>query len=335
MENKVSIILPVYNVQKYIHKAVTSVLNQTHKDFELLIIDDGSPDDSIKIAQTFQDNRIKIFHKKNGGLSDARNYGLEKAKGEYVYFMDSDDWIEPELLRDSLEILFKENLDFLIFGYMQDDEDETGNFKNSQAFIPANKCLKKGKDRLQIDENLLGILGYAWNKLYRRSFLDQNNIHFEKGISLVEDILFNSKVYSISDKMRLVDKAYYHYLNRPVTTLIKQFHPDSFELKVKKSRSLELFFESWSVKNKEEFLAHSLVSGIKYCIYNLYAYDNGMSYTEKGNIIRQMFMHDRTTLLIPYFNAVGIKDIIFKTLISKKLYKPFNFLMSSRKKHYV
>lgn len=173
---KVSIILPVYNVEKYIKKSIESVLNQTYTDFELLVIIDGSPDNSKQVAEEFTDSRIKIFEKENGGLSDARNYGLERAKGQYVYFMDSDDWIEPNLLEDNLKIIEEENLDVVIFGYIQDDEDIDGNILSSQAISPGNAVFLKKNNDLILDRNRLGIMGYAWNKIYRKSFFSESSL---------------------------------------------------------------------------------------------------------------------------------------------------------------
>src|SRR5690625_6955531 len=108
---KVSIILPCYNVEKHLAQSIDSVLSQTHSNFELLVVIDGSPDNSKEIAEEYavKDARITVFDKPNGGLSDARNYGLKKAQGEFIYFMDSDDWIEPDLLKDNLKIIAQED----------------------------------------------------------------------------------------------------------------------------------------------------------------------------------------------------------------------------------
>src|SRR5690606_38194995 len=123
-----SIILPCYNVENYLPRAIESVLNQTNPDFGLLVVIDCSPDNSKTSAEKYalNDDRMRVFEKPNGGLSDARNYGVERAKGEFIYFMDSDDFIEPDLLEDKLKTIEDENLDFIIFGYTQDDEEKEG-----------------------------------------------------------------------------------------------------------------------------------------------------------------------------------------------------------------
>lgn len=320
---KISIILPVYNVEAYLPKAIDSVLAQTWQDFELLIVIDGSPDNSKQIAEDYaeKDNRIKIFEKENGGLSDARNYGMERASGEYIYFMDSDDWIEPNLLEECIREVNQKNLDFLIFGYQQDNENENGELLSSEKVIPNLGLYKKNEDQLLIDKNHLGLMGYAWNKVYKLSFLQHNNIIFEKGTSLVEDILFNAQVYTASNQIYFFDKYYYHYINRPVNTLIKQFHANSFELKKRKTNALNQVLTEWKVEanNKQKVLALSQIQGIRYCIHNLYAFQNNLSVSEKKKYISNMLYDELTQELINYYPTANKKDKVFKLLIKYKL----------------
>lgn len=322
---EITIILPVHNVEKYIAKSIQSVLNQTFTDFELLIVIDGSPDNSKQIAEEFavKDQRIKVFEKENGGLSDARNYGLERARGEYVYFMDSDDWIEPDLLEDNLKIIEQENLDLIIFGYIQDDENKEGKVTNLKTFVPQNKTYHKSAKNLNIDNHLLGILGYAWNKIYRKDFLNKHHIRFKKGISLVEDILFNSEVYCKTNILRTVDKAYYHYLNRPATTLIKKFYPDSFQLKLAKNEALKRFMQSWSVDKQQQnqILAYGLVHGIRYCVHNLFAYQNGWPFKKRMAYVKNMVHHPETRRLIPFYRRTSRSCNIYYWLIKLKMYR--------------
>lgn len=318
---KTSIILPCYNVEQYLPRAIESVLEQTISDFELLVVIDGSPDRSQEIAENLalKDERIKVFVKENGGLSDARNYGLERAKGEFIYFMDSDDYIEPNLLEDNLKILQEENLNFVIFGYIQDDEDKDGNLIQSKEVIPQIKELVKGDDNIKLDSHHIGLMGYAWNKIYRKSFMDQYKFRFEKGISLVEDILFNAPVYSKSNKIRFNSKAYYHYFNRPIVTLMKKFHENSFELKKWKKKVLERFFEDWEIENKNELLAYLLIQGIRYCIHNLFSFKNQLNFNQKVNYIRKMYSDEMTRKYIQHFQSPSLNGKVYKFLIQNKM----------------
>lgn len=314
----ISVIMPVYNVEKYIAKSIQSVLNQTYQDFELLVIIDGSPDNSKQIVESFEDDRITIYEKPNGGLSDARNYGLERANGEFIYFMDSDDWIEPTLLEDNLKIIQEENLDFVIFGYIQDDEDADGNLIKSTAQLPKHKQFQKGEP-LKLDSHHIGLMGYAWNKVYRRSFLNKHNFKFEKGISLVEDILFNAPIYSISQKIVFNPKAYYHYFNRPVITLMKTFHENSFELKKKKNVALKRFFDEWKIKNGDQILGYLHIQGIRYCIHNLFSFKNQLNFNQKVEYIKRMYKDEMTRRYIKKYKAEDKNSKIYRYLIYNRM----------------
>lgn len=317
---KVSIILPVYNVEKYIAKSIQSALNQTYQNFELLVIIDGSPDNSKQIAESFKDDRITIYEKPNGGLSDARNYGLERAKGEFVYFMDSDDWIEPNLLKDTVCVFEKNEIDFVVFGYFLDNEDLKGNLISTDEILTKDIQFDKKLNNLDLNEKTLNILGYAWNKLYRISFLKHNNIIFDKGVSLVEDILFNSKVYANSNTLTIIDKKLYHYINRPSESLIKTFHKNSFELYLEKSKAIEKFLNSWnvSIEIKNKILSSVIVSGIRYCVNNLFAFKNDLSEIQKIQYIKMMLHNKETQQLVNYYEAVSKNDKLYKKLISNK-----------------
>ncbi|WP_310993600.1 glycosyltransferase family 2 protein [Aequorivita marina] len=318
---KVSIILPCYNVEKYIAKSIQSVLDQTYTDFELLVVIDGSPDNSKAVTETFKDKRIRIFEKPNGGLSDARNFGLERAKGEFIYFMDSDDWIEPDLLADNMALIEKNNLNVVVFGYIQDDENIAGNVINSKQMAPPKICLEKGKDSFPTDTHIIGILGYAWNKIYRRSFLQKNNIMFEKGTSLIEDILFNSLVYEKVDTLCFNDKCYYHYLNRQVPTLMKKFHVNSFKLSKRRMFAVDEFLNEWKVEEaiREQRKAAGVVGGIRYSIHNLYAFKNQLSEKESKTYVKNMLNDPLTEKYIGLYKSKTKKDFLYKIMIEYKM----------------
>ena len=329
---KISIILPVYNVEKYIAKSIQSVLDQTYANFELLIIIDGSPDNSKAIAESYLDNRITVYEKPNGGLSDARNFGLERAKGDFVYFMDSDDWIEPDLVEEALQTLEKKSLDLVIFGYIQDNEDSHGNLIGSKPKIPTKDAIKRTENNIHLDRDLLGILGYAWNKVFRTSLLMNNKLIFEKGTSLVEDIMFNSQVYLHVDELRFINKGLYHYVNRPEQTLMKMFHDKSLELKVKKNEYLEVFFNNWHINDSKALLSHVFFGGLRNITHNLYFYDNKLGNKEQQIIIKDMFNHDRTRMLLPYFKPKNLKDLFLKLCVKFKMIALYHGVMKSNKK---
>ena len=201
---KYSIIIPTYNVEKYISKCIKSVKEQTLTDFECLIIDDGTKDHSIeKAIETIgDDNRFKIFHKNNGGLSDARNYGIDRAKGEYLFFLDSDDYIGNTLLEDAYNMAKKYDSDIVCFDmmYVYDNCEE----KVSSGADFECKSYKE-------DNSVIFINNSSNNKIYRRSFMHDKR--FFKGM-WYEDLAVIPVWLSEANNVSHVSKPLYYYLQR-------------------------------------------------------------------------------------------------------------------------
>lgn len=328
---KVSIIMPVYNVENYIAKSIQSVLNQTYTEFELIIVIDGSKDNSEAIAREFEktDNRVKVYTKPNGGLSDARNYGLNIANGEFIFFLDSDDWIEPKLLEDNIEIMGKQDLDFIVFGFYQDNVDKNEQLINQIAHIPKDQAWINSES-IHFTPYMLNILGYAWNKIYRKSYLDKHRITFTKGVSLVEDILFNAKVYQYADKIIFNPKPYVHYIQRPVVTLTKQFHEQSFEWVKLKHEALQDFLNAWSFDNKHEILASNLIGGLRYCVLNLFRYKNQFNFNQKIKYIENMLNDEDLVSYAQFYNPKTKNDKIYYQLIKMRAKYPIAALAQIR-----
>ena len=199
-----SIIIPVYNVEMYISKCIESVKGQTLTDFECLIIDDGTKDKSIEkaIEAIGNDERFKIYHKVNGGLSDARNYGIDKATGEYLFFLDSDDYIGNTLLEDTYNMAKKHDSDIVCFDmmYVYDNGEEKISFG-------ADFECKSYKD----DKSVIFINNSSNNKIYRRSFMDDKR--FIKGM-WYEDLAVIPVWLSKANNVSHVGKPLYYYLQR-------------------------------------------------------------------------------------------------------------------------
>lgn len=213
-----SIIMPAYGVEAYIGQAIESVLAQTVSDWELIVVNDGAIDGTRRVAQLYaeKDKRIRIVDKPNGGLSDARNFGLKEAKGEYVHFFDSDDWVAPDFYQRFLEA-FSAGEDFLISAYVVEKEIGEDRVQREEKHCPSVEFPTITMDQ-SIDE-LLPFLNFAWNKVYRREFLVKNGLLFTKGLSRVEDCEFFARVLVCQPRFKAIDYAGYHYIVRPRTTL--------------------------------------------------------------------------------------------------------------------
>lgn len=218
----VSIIMPVYGVELYIEKAILSVINQTYLNWELLIINDGSKDNSRDIAEKYstQYENIFLYDKENGGLSDARNFGLKYAKGTYVHFFDSDDWIDEDMYSYYIPIIEKEYAEVLIFGYVVDYVTASGEIIKStrNKLLDCSYSSENGYNSSLLLQNEKG-LSFAWNKIFRCDFLKNNQLFYDPSIYLIEDIEFASRCLPLAQKIVFSSREYYHYASRKRETL--------------------------------------------------------------------------------------------------------------------
>ena len=224
MQPKVSVIIPVYNVEKYLRQCLDSVVNQTLKDIEIICIDDGSTDNSLNILKEYaqKDNRIKIISKKNGGLSSARNAGLKFATGEFVGFVDSDDYIERETYENAYEIVYKYNVDIVNWGaniIAEDNNYDTQMVKDAQKYHKIK---------------LIGLFNWSyelynyttvtvWNKIFRLNLIKQYDISFPEKL-LHEDHEFITKYILHSSKVYYINQYYYNYIQRKNSIMGQQFY---------------------------------------------------------------------------------------------------------------
>ncbi|WP_087189343.1 glycosyltransferase family 2 protein [Flavonifractor sp. An52] len=210
MEQLVSVIIPIYKVEAYLKRCVDSVLAQTYTNLEVILVDDGSPDGCGAICDSYaeQDPRVRVIHKVNGGMSDARNAGLKIASGEYISFIDSDDWIDSGYIFSLVQKIEETNSDFVISGITYVYE----NLRTQKKAIP------QSTDTVQLVSNSL--MGYACNKLYRKVLLDKANILF-KDMTLREDLFFNLTILARAPKLKyeIVNECGYYYIQRQSSSL--------------------------------------------------------------------------------------------------------------------
>lgn len=217
---RLSVIVPVYKVEKYIHKCVESILNQTFTDFELILVDDGSPDDCGRICDEYakKDSRVRVIHKENGGQSSARNIGLDVAKGEIIGFVDSDDDIEVNMYKNLIDYMDKERLD-IAFG---DVYLVRGDRIRKQSMYSGNKVLNKKEG---LNDNLICKIDNAvWNKIYKKSIFD--NLRFKEGI-VYEDVRIMYKIFNKSQRSGYLKECLYYYYKRQNSTIAQSFNSKS------------------------------------------------------------------------------------------------------------
>lgn len=212
MRNKISVIIPIYNAEKYLRKCVDSIIRQTYSNLEIILINDGSTDESEKICIEYQNNdkRIKLLTKENEGVSSARNAGLSIATGDYITFIDSDDWISDSSFEDAINVINEHNVDILKYSYIKD----YGFMKKTYKFsIKTNEKIIEENYSKEIYPYVFSTydLSNIWNAIYKRDIL--KNLKFNNSIKYGEDYLFMMNALLNSKSIFFLDKPNYHYYN--------------------------------------------------------------------------------------------------------------------------
>ena len=247
-----SIIMPVYNVEKYIQKALDSVVRQDETDWELIVVNDASPDRSAEICEEWarRDERIRVIHlPQNKGLSHARNVGMDAARGRYILFLDSDDWIDTDLLKILREAVEKNHPELIAWGAMEHHYPQYGEATCFSRTCPDgvyNSSEDIRRAALKLEKNTL--LGYAWNKLYDRRLLARCGARFET-VPLIEDILFNLDVLKHAEKMQVISRPMYNYARRPSGSLTHRFIPDYYALNMRRVEEILNLYGEWGMKS--------------------------------------------------------------------------------------
>ena len=207
--SKVSVVIPVYNVEKYLRKCVESVIAQTYKDFNVILVDDGSTDNSGKICDelAYTDNRIRVIHQENKGLGGARNTGIMECNTEYIFFLDSDDYINPKLIEKCVNAAEKNDCDMVLFdGISVYPDGKPGVIYGSPVIT--NKVLTKK------ETSIISKYPCAWDKFYRTSLFKKNDIYFPDRV-WYEDLRTTPKLFLFAEKvMKIESEPLYYYLQR-------------------------------------------------------------------------------------------------------------------------
>ena len=274
-----SIIVPIYNVEKYIDRCVNSLINQTYKNIEILLVDDESPDNCPQICDRFAqaDNRIKVIHKKNGGLSDARNAGIKAAVGDYLIFVDADDYIELE----TCELLAKyaaSNCDIIIGDAIV--EGGTTDLSHIQFFE-----MISGYEYLKLASKGDKAPMAAWLNIIRRNFLLEENLLFKKGI-LHEDEEFTPRIFLKAKTVIYSGIVFYHYIIRDNSITTKKNKEKNARDMYTTCEELELMYRGIGDKELRNYLLDSLVNKYLSLFQAGQIYKYGKKYYHKNFMIR-------------------------------------------------
>lgn len=299
----VSIIVPVYNVEKYLRRCIDSILIQPQDTFELLLIDDGSPDESGKICDEYAkiDNRVRVFHQTNSGVSSARNVGIDNASGEWIVFVDSDDWVSEEYLKI---LMHEARGDLVYFGMTV----HYGNHSATTYQLPRIETSDKQEIKalisdLKINEQRWCYFGYTWNKLFKKDIIKNNNIRFKPNLSIHEDELFTLQYYRYVKTLKTIPNSIYHYRILP-SGLTSKNKTDSKEYEII-AAGYELNIVWLRGCNAYGLYLREIV------LFYLFSYIYSKNISYSTHIARHIL-----ALVLQYY-----KDIILLTTLDKILFK--------------
>lgn len=210
---KVSVIVPVYKAENYIHRCIDSILAQTMPDFEVLLIDDGSPDRSGEICEEYaqKDSRVRVIHKENGGVASARQLGMDKAQGEYIIHADPDDWIEANMLKSLYAKAIKTDADIVICDF----------YYNNDTYVRQQPSALDNETVLK--ELFQQLHGSCWNKLIKRSCYNKYEIRFKQSLVYCEDLTFWVRLLKYPIKIDYLPQAFYHYVQHDNTSIVHTY----------------------------------------------------------------------------------------------------------------
>ena len=247
---KYSVIIPVYNVEKYINRCVKSILSQRYNDLEIILIDNGSTDRSGSICDIYANEyaNISVYHIENHGVGSARNFGLSKARGEFIYFVDSDDYLVGNLFADFADKLVLD-LDLAVFSYYNSFEEDLTEKQRTEKSLPFKGNYEKdGFIKIFKELFLSDMLYTVWNKIYRREFLLENNLSFEQ-YELGEDVRFNLDIYRKVNKIYLSQDSYYVYVIGRKGSAMSGYNPKRLQYQLQELKLVDKLLEDWHLDN--------------------------------------------------------------------------------------
>lgn len=298
---KVSIIMPVYKVEEYVGKAIESIQAQTLTDWEFLIVDDGTPDRSGKICDEYaaKDDRIHVIHKENGGAPSARNMAIELAKGEYFYFLDSDDWAEPTMLEDMYNLAKRDNAQLVVAGFYIDTYIGNGQFMTDNYFVadaiyPDKDLFRKNAYKL-FDKNLLYT---PWNKLFEAKYVMENNLRFPT--TFWDDFPFNVSVVRNVERVTVTSKQYYHFLRARTESETAAYRLGMYEKREEEHGWMMDLYKEWHVGDaaSTEMIARRYVERFIGCVENITNPKCELNDKEKRQEIKKMLANPRVSKMV-------------------------------------
>lgn len=325
MNSLLSVIIPVYNVSNHINKMISSIINQTYRNIEILIVDDGSTDDTYQkcLAWSEQDDRVKIFHQSNSGQSTARNLGMTKSRGEYIYFADGDDYLDIEYFEYALKNVDDE-VDLIISSYAIESPKGIEYFQNENSKID-RKNIPSLMDQALLPDNSIG--GFLVNKFFKRKILEQIE-PFEENIFYSEDTLFLVRyLKKCNSAVTISSPYYYYYYIRPGSTTISNFS----NRKISIIRANEQMIDEVNSEKTIEIIQSRLIPAYLILIINIIDSNNPDNIEIEKKLVKKLKINYKKFIFNPFssnknklaISLIKVSYPIFKVLIIRFHSKKF------------
>lgn len=329
-----SIIIPIYNCEKYIERCIKSIIEQDFFSYEIIAVDDGSKDNSLNICNNIAENfkQVKVFSKKNSGVSDTRNYALNRATGKYILFMDSDDYVEKDYLQTAIDIIKKYNVEFVNFGFFSDVENERQELISSNRICMEDILVKKQEE---LNEKIVELwdkhmLYNLWNKVYLREKIVNENIEFPTK-NFGEDMEFNIRYMKKIDTFYNSSKCFYHYIKERKNSITNKYNDDLFSIRIAEYHFFNKYFEERNIEYNRyiEFSSRRFIERVVGCIENICS--SNLSIKNKLKKIKEILKNETTRdtvkiarphskkmklILIPIKLRMTLSTFLIGTLIS-------------------
>lgn len=323
MSSRVSIIVPIYNVEMYLKRCIDSIINQTHTDLEIILVDDGSPDNCGNICDKYseKDNRIRVIHKANGGLSDARNVGIDIASGEYLMFVDSDDWIAE----NAVEALLKEqkysHAD-IVLGASIDVHEENGNIVKDRSSIKIGS--REILDRRSALEDMLLNGWAAWNKLYKKYLF--SNIRFPVGVINEDEAILLHVIMECNTIVKFGKPTYFYFLREESITT-SQFNVKKMDWYYNCLNNCDYINKNY--KELNEAAIYRLECSIIFLLFHMY--QESEKYKKEIDMIKVTYNAYYKSFLRNKYNnrRRKIEVVIYKVILDLRIFEVFKFFYNT------
>lgn len=288
--NGVSVVVPIYNSEKYLVRCIDSLVNQSYSLLEILLIDDGSTDGCGTICDGYAEKyrQVKTYHKENGGISDAKNYGIAKATGKHVLFVDSDDYVDSQYVDNLVLPIINKHTDMVVCGYQIDYENDNYTLDAKTNF--SKEYFKNDIAEAIFDLDSYGLFNVTVCKIYNRGILIKNGIKFDVNLTPGEDLIFNCNYFKYITSIHIVECTPYHYIRRDEVSLVNTYRSNLFDLVQIFNRSRKDLYDYYDMKSYkyEKMYGSTYINYLGACIPNMYRSNCDTTKNDKKTLIRRI-----------------------------------------------